>query len=448
MPKLRYAFRLIATFLYRFKIIIFFGILAGIIFFFFLNKIGPAFLNRKTEHIGVVGRYDLNNLPESILRLVSDGLTRVAEDGSATPGIATRWETNDKGKTWIFYLDEARTWQDGKKITSQNLQFSFTDVAVEKPDSKTVVFKLQSAFAPFPVVVSTPLFKKGLLGNGSFKINKVSVSANNAEKISMVDADKNKKTFHFYPTEERAKLAFKLGEITTLTEIFNPDPFLDSWKTVEIIKNTDLGKYVAIFFNTEKDQITADKSLRQALAYAINKNNFDEVKENKEARAISPISPTSWAYNPQVKQYLYDQARAKELIKSLPGDVKNNLTIRLATTSILLNRAEKIAKDWEEVGVGTSIQVSPGIPEEFDAFLAIFDIPNDPDQYALWHSNQDATNITKFSDPRIDKLLEDGRTQIDQETRKRIYLDFQRFLMEDAPAVFLYHPTLYTITRK
>lgn len=448
MLHFRFAYRLITTFFSRFKLIIFAGILVGIAFFFFLNKVGPSLIIRKSERIGIVGRYDLNNLPDSVLELVSSGLTVIDDNGTALPGISSRWETNDNGKTWIFHLNEEKTWQDGKKITSQSLQFSFSDVQVEKPDSNTVIFKLQSAFAPFPVIVSAPLFKKGLLGNGEFKINKVTVSANTAEKISMTDSNKNRKTFYFYPTEERAKLALKLGQITSLSEIFNPEPFLDSWKTIQIDKNTDLDKYVAIFFNTDKNHITADKSLRQALAYAINKEKFKEVAEKKEARAISPISPNSWAYNPQVKQYAFDPVRATELIKSLPKDTKDKLNLKLATTSVLLEEADIIAKNWEEVGVSTSIQVTQGIPEEFDTFLAIFDIPKDPDQYALWHSNQDATNISNFSNPRIDKLLEDGRTQIDLETRKKIYLDFQRFLLEEAPAVFLYHPTLYTISKK
>ena len=87
------------------------------------------------------------------------------------------------------------------------------------------------------------------------------------------------------------------------------------------------------------------------------------------------------------------------------------------------------------------------VPVDYDAFLATVDIPKDPDQYSLWHSTQATTNISKYKNPRIDKLLEDGRTELDQDTRKKIYLDFQRFLVEDVPAIFLYHPIFYTISR-
>ena len=78
--------------------------------------------------------------------------------------------------------------------------------------------------------------------------------------------------------------------------------------------------------------------------------------------------------------------------------------------------------------------------------MASQEIPADPDQYTLWHSTQ-STNITGYNSPKIDKLLEDGRKISDKEERKAIYLDFQRFLVEDTPAAFLFHPTVYTIIR-
>ncbi|KKQ55358.1 MAG: ABC-type dipeptide transport system, periplasmic component, partial [Candidatus Woesebacteria bacterium GW2011_GWC1_38_13] len=63
-------------------------------------------------------------------------------------------------------------------------------------------------------------------------------------------------------------------------------------------------------------------------------------------------------------------------------------------------------------------------------------------------STQSETNITKYKNLRIDKILEDGRVEQDKEKRKELYFDFQRFLIEDSPAIFLYHPVWYNIHRK
>jgi peptide/nickel transport system substrate-binding protein len=126
----------------------------------------------------------------------------------------------------------------------------------------------------------------------------------------------------------------------------------------------------------------------------------------------------------------------------------DSLSISLTTPPILLAQAESVAKDWQAVGVNVNLQVISNVPTDYQAFMAIFDIPDDPDQYSIWHSTKTATNITHYQNPRIDKLLEDGRSTINIEDRKKIYLDFQRFLVEDSPAAFLYYPTTYTISRK
>jgi peptide/nickel transport system substrate-binding protein len=441
-PSFRYLLRLLGTFIARFKGILFLGIVIGIILFVFIRLFGSPFLVKKTERIGLVGKYTTANLPNFILAKVGRGLTKTLISGQVEPDLAANWESGENGKVWIFHLKENEKWQDGKTIVAQNLNFNFSDVTVEKPDSQTIIFRLQNPFSPFPFVVSKPIFKKGFLGSGEWEIKKISISGNFVQRLTLANSKGERQTYKFYPTEERAKLGFKLGEVDKLIDIYNPSP-LDAWPGNLLDKEADETKIVAIFFNTgPTNKLLSEKSFRQALAYALNKNDFTQ------NRAVSPLSPLSWAYNPQVKPYDYDQVKAGEIIKGLPSELKDNLALKLVTTPVLLNQAEKISRDWEAVGVTTTLQVSSTVPTEFDALLLVFDIPLDPDQYAFWHSSQKASNITSYNNPRIDKLLEDGRTELNQEARKKIYLDFQRFLVEDSPTIFLYHPISYTIERK
>lgn len=136
------------------------------------------------------------------------------------------------------------------------------------------------------------------------------------------------------------------------------------------------------------------------------------------------------------------------MISELSKEEKDMLTVNLSTPATLLDEADMIRKNWEAIGVKVNIQVVPTKPADYQAFLIIHDIPQDPDQYAMWHSTEEATNISKYKSARIDKLLEEGRVELNADNRKKIYLDFQRFLNEDAPAAFLYHPISYTISRK
>ena len=438
---IRYYIKLALAYLSRFKGTIVLGILLGIAIFFIVRVVIPIVKVGEVTRIGLVGRYHTNELPEGILDLIGNGLTKITEGGIVEPEIASSWETPDKGKTWIFHLREDVLWQDQKEVTSDTISYDFSKVRIEKPDSKTLIFMLDEAFSPFPAVLTKPTFRKGLLGTGEWSVDKIIISGGYVRELVLTDNSKNKKIYKFYPTIERTKLAFKLGQVDAISEIYDPNPFAD-WKTVDLKGTANYNQVVVLFFNVQ-DKLISEKALRQALAYAIDKDQLG-------VRAFSPISPNSWAFNPQVKPYTYDLSRAKELLADIPQEAKGNLALKITSTPQLLAIAEKIAKDWESIGMKPTVTVSSIVPTDFQVYLTIFDIPKDPDQYPLWHSTQveTNTNISAYKDLQVDKLLEDGRVELNLEERRKIYLDFQRFLLEDAPAVFLFHPTYYTIKRK
>lgn len=440
MLNLRYIFRLVGAFVSRFKVLIMIGVVFGIILFFAFRFLVPLISVGQTIRIGKTGRYTATNLPLDILSKIGHGLTTIDENGSVVPDLATSWETTDKGKTWIFTLKDNVVWQDQKPVKSTDIKYQFSDVTIETPNEKTIVFKLQNVYSAFPSVVSKPLFKSGLLGTGEWKVTKISLNGSIVEQIILESKDRRKLIYKFYPTEERTKLAFQLGQVDRIEDIFNLSPF-NEWKLPEISSNINYGQYVAVFFNNQ-DKVLSEKNVRQALSYAIDKNKLDG------ERAISPISKQSWVYNSQVKTYDYDPKKAKEIIDEYKDTLQTEIiTITLSTPSLLLHKAEVIAEYWKSVGVDTVIQVVSTLPTDYQAFLVIYDIPDDPDQYSIWHSTQTSTNIARYQDVRIDKLLEDGRNEIGLETRKKIYLDFQRFLVEDSPAAFLYYPTTFSVAR-
>lgn len=440
MLNLRYIFRLVKAFISRFKFLIMLGVVFGIIIFFVINFLIPNISKGQTLRIGKTGRYTPSTLPNDVLSKASKGLTKIENDGSVVPDLASSWETTDKGKTWIFTLKDDSMWQDGKTVKSSDIKYQFSDVVIETPNEKTIIFKLQNVYSAFPSVVSKPVFKTGLLGTGDWKVSKISLNGSIVEQISLESLDKKKIIYKFYPTEERTKLAFQLGEVDKIEDIFNLDPF-DKWKLAHVSTSTNYGQFVAIFFNNQ-DKLLSEKDLRQALSYAIDKEKLGG------ERAISPISKNSWVYNSQVKTYDYDPKKAKEMIDDYKKvSQMDTLTIVLSTPLLLLNKAEIIAENWRAVGIDAVIQVVSSLPTDYQTFLVIYDIPDDPDQYSMWHSTQTSTNITKYQGVRIDKLLEDGRSEIGLEERKKIYLDFQRFLIEDAPAAFLYYPTTFSVGR-
>lgn len=435
---MKFFIKLLLVFLSRFKAVILISVVMGLLVFITFEKIAPNISNIKPQKIAITGRYTVEELPDNILHMISKGLTTIEEDGTVLPGVGD-WSTSDKGKTWVFKINGDHYWQDNKKLVSNDIGYLFTDVNVIRDSEDTITYQLKDPFSPFPAIVSKPLFKKGLLGLGEWKVKNLKLNGNYVQELFLENSSGKKVIYKFFPTEDASKTAFKMGRVDEIHNLSNSEPF-ERWNTAKVDSLINTHQVVTLFFNTQ-DKYLSDKSLRQALVYSIDKNALGP-------RALSPIASTSWAYNPQVKEYAFDSMRAKEILSEMPKDVMENLAIKLVTTPILLDKAEDVAKAWNKVGIKTEVQISSVIPTEFQAYVTILDLPDDPDQYPLWHSTQTNTNISKYTNPRIDKLLEDGRVAIDIEERKRIYLDFQRFLLEDVPAAFLYHPINYQITRK
>lgn len=402
--------------------------------------------------IGRVGQFTVNELPLDIQRQISSGLTSITPEGTATPSMALSWRVSDEGKTYSFKLRDDVTWHDDQPFQAADLDLSFEDIDINVLSSHEVEFKLKEAFSPFPTALTTPIFRRAktfskilkrpkseLVGTGEYQVKSVKRRGQQIDTINLESID-DKRTYKFYTTEAAAILGFKLGEVNTLEHLTDPGD-LATWRNLAIEEAIHSDRYVAVFFNNQ-DPFLADKNFRQSLTYAI------PDKPEGALRALGPVHPDSWAVNPQVKEYASSLARAKELFEEVKDEDEDFApTVKLDTPLAYLDLAEKIKRSWEELGITVEVHVINFPSPDYQALLAVHQIPPDPDQYTLWHSTQGG-NITHLQSPKIDKLLEDGRKTQDISERKEIYQDFQRFLLEESPAAFLFYQTTYTISRK
>ena len=423
---------------------------AGLLIFFiilfssrFLSKIVPIYTETVT---GVVGSYTADNLPPFIVEKVANGLTAVNTTGAVKPALADSWDILDNGKKYIFHLKKNAYFSDGTKIDSDHINYNFKDVSIERPDKNTIIFKLREEYAPFLVTVSRPIFHSNLAGNGEYKIESIKLNGDFVQSITLVSI-KDKfdiKTYIFYPSIEALKHAYVLGEISIALGLDSPQfdkvSFRD-FRNTKVNRTTNYNKLVTLFYNNN-DQILSDKKVRLALSYAL------PTEYSQGERAVLPYKPTSIYYNKELedKPQNYDHAR---LLLSASDAASNEaqLHITIKTSPKYTALAKDLAKNFAKIGVIAEIKNVDSVPTDYQIYLADFTISKDPDQYPLWHSNQ-IRNITKYKNLRIDKLLEDGRKTINVEERKIIYADFQKFLIEDVPASFLFFPYEYDISRK
>lgn len=454
MKKLRLASLILITFLRRsiqklsgnisnfFKIKNLFTLFSLIIILFLLIQHFFPIFNKLTISEGFIGVYTKNNLPTTVTNLLSDSLVQIDQHGIPQPKITENWTVNQDSTVFTFKIKNNLYWSDNTKLKSSDIKFNLPDVEITYPDDLTIQFKLPDSFSPFPSFLITPVFKNNsLIGLGEYKLT--SEGKNKDFITKMVLNPKNLKqnlpviSIKFYSDEKIARTAFELGEIDSL---IGPSEIISFKQTPDVvIKQIQVfNKIVAIIYNI-KDNFLSDKNLRRALSFSA-----PEIKG--EERAKTSIPSSSWAFNDTVKDYLGDQEMAKNYFNKV--EKSKNETLTLTTTPIFSALGEAIIRSWKELGVSAVLRIESGVPQNFQALLIQFPIPLDPDQYPLWHSTQDETNISKYSSLRVDKDLEDGRKTGDIEKRKEKYADFQKVLLDDAPATFLYFPKFNIIYRK
>ncbi len=423
---------------------------------------------KKTRYIGVIGSFDFTSLPRSIQEKISIGLTHIEEDGSASPELAQRWSIEDDGKTYRFILKNGINWQDGKILEPKDISFNFQDTQIITTENE-IIFKLKEPFSPFPVVLSQPLFRDvevqylrfftrhKIVGLGEYQVVKTSYLDDRLSEL-VLDSPEDRIVYRFFLSEDRAITAYEHGKVDLIQDVSNASVFKD-WPNTHVTSKINHDQYLGVFFN-QNDPIF-EKNVRQALSYALSKGET-------QLRAKSPINPDSWAYLDGVKAYAFDVDRAIErLLDTLPHAPLN---ITITTTPRFQAEAETIKKEWETFGTlayekcqastdiadktlceNTQIAVTINLTNfpdvgSYQVLLIGQQIPIDPDQYRMWDSTQN-TNFTHYKNPRIDSLLENGRKTSDQTQRKAVYQEFQQFLLEDAPAIFLHYLESYTVER-
>jgi hypothetical protein len=238
IKKVRYYLRFTAAFFQKHKRLIIVSMIIGGALFFLYPRLGNIIPQQKIQ-IGLVGHYQHPNMPVEIQNLVSDGLTRLEPDGSVVPSLAQSWEVKNDNKEYYFKIRPDATWSNGDPIFAQDINYNFSDVTTIVYDNQTLAFQLKEAFSPFPVIVSRPIFRKGLIGTKDYQIKDLTQNGGVIESLTLSPQDSKNPVlvYRFYPSEKAARTAFALGEISLLkeiTELIGPTLKLTVW-----LKKTD-----------------------------------------------------------------------------------------------------------------------------------------------------------------------------------------------------------------
>ncbi|HDQ04958.1 MAG TPA: peptide-binding protein [Deltaproteobacteria bacterium] len=222
-----------------------------------------------------------------------------------------------------------------------------------------------------------------------------------------------------------------------------------------------------------KHPFFADKRVRQAISYALNKEEIiSGVLLGLGKPATGPYKPGTWAYNENVQKYSYNPEKARELLRAAGWTKKNKDGIlekdgRPFSFELITNQgnetrqkcAEIIQRQLKEVGIDVKIRILEWAAfindfinkRRFEAIILGWTVPLDPDAFDVWHSSKTAPqelNFISYKNTEVDALLEKARSTFDQKQRKKYYDRFQEILAEDQPYTFLYVPDELIIISK
>jgi peptide/nickel transport system substrate-binding protein len=393
----------------------------------------------------------LSDLPLFIQNKLSLGLTTLDQKGQPSPGLAESWESTDSGRIYLFYLRPNLRWSDNHLLKSSDINLNYRDLSLSYPDNSTLKITLKEPYSPLTSVLSKPIIKyqspdwfhkSRVLTLGGYKLASYRERGGILDSLNIVpvknSGDLPKITYHFYSNVDMAITALKLGEISSLENLSDPGN-IPLWSNFSLTQKISYDKFIGVFYNTADPLFSgpSGKNLRLALTYAIDKTRW-------ENRAFGPIPPVSWAYLTDLKTYNQDMDKARSLIKKVEK-LPDPLILNVLPAYFKI--AEQVKSDWEQLGIKVSLVTTTTLSAEYQSLLLAQNIPVDPDQYNLWHSRQENSNISKINNPRIDKLLEDGRKETNSEKRRQIYFEFQKYLLEECPTAFLYYPVTYTLSK-
>ncbi len=449
-----------------------------------------------------------NVTDRDISKLVYSGLIKIGIGREILPDLATSWDMLDGGKTYLFRLQPNAKWHDGKHFgaddvvytfnTLQNndyngvLKAGFVGILVEKMDDLTVKFTLPTSSAFFLTnmtvgIIPEHIFRSiavkdmssqydsgKIIGTGPYKYQ--SSSLNTSVTLTKFDDYYGIKPyiqtiiFYFFDNAENLYSAFRNRQVSA-AGFFEP---VFSTTANETICEFVMPQYKAIFFNQlGSNSLLVDKTIRQALSYATNKQQIiDEVGRGYAVRADSPILPGFWGHNPDIKKYDFDIARAANLLKKsgwadADGDGildknKTKLSLKVAFRDDVKSRkiAELIQQTWKSIGAEVILQpldVATLIknvirPRAYEVLIFGQDLGGDSDPYVYWHSSNikdPGLALAVGVDKDIDNNLEQARTATSLNKAISYHLKFQSAFADLVPAILLYQPKYtYLVDKK
>ncbi|HAD82378.1 MAG: hypothetical protein A2509_08360 [Candidatus Edwardsbacteria bacterium RIFOXYD12_FULL_50_11] len=446
-----------------------------------------------------------------VVAQIYEGLVQFDAGVNVLPAIATHWSISGDGQEWTFNIKKGVKFHNGRELTSDDVRYTlerllspglnspnayFVDMiegaadfrasrtnsvkGIRIIDSHTLIIRLESAYMPFlanlassvtAIVPKEEVLKAGdnlssnPIGTGPFKFkewipgSKIELERFNdyyEQKVSLRGI-----IYHINISDDQRSEKLERREIDQLEVRGKEREAICSLGSCLVEKLPALNiQYVCI--NVSMATPFVDKRVRQALNYAINKNNLIDASslraEATVARGVFP--PGLAAHNPDLKGYDYSPEKTKALLAQAgyAGGLPGEYLMDIRDNREQMERAEIMINDCRKAGIMLRANPLPWkeLLERSYEGQAVLSVRGwssdngDPDNflYPLFHSKNWGRpgNTSFYRSLKVDEMLIRALAMRNPVERLNFYREIERLVVEDAPWVFLYHSMKYTAT--
>jgi peptide/nickel transport system substrate-binding protein len=363
---------------------------------------------------------ELSDADRDLTYLVYSGLMRATAEGDLIPDLAESYTISDDGLTYTFKLKNNIYFQDGQKVTADDIEYTvkmtqdinlrspkrnnWIGVTVEKISESEIAFQLKQPYSPFLENTTLGILPKHIWGNatadefpfssyntepvgsGPYQVSNIkrngsgiptSYELKSFKKYALGEPFITNLKLNFYANEKNLSNAYSSGQIDSTSSLTPQNSNILKNKTDGIAEEISLPRIFGVFFNQNQNKIFLNKEVRQALDMTADKDRIVSEALGGYAEKIDGPLPNGILPDNQDPSVVYNrdeaikQAQAiltkagwkyndvdKVLEKKISKKETQKLSFSVSTsnTTDLKQVAEILREDWTLLGAQVDIQ--------------------------------------------------------------------------------------------
>ena len=423
-----------------------------------------------------------DSVSRSIIKLINQTLVYIDNEGNIVPELAQEITKVSPKETLIKIKNDIK-FSNGETLTIDDVLFSLERAkaspkmsqdlymieSFEKVDDRTLKINtlydagnlLHKLASGGVAIVNKKAFEKdenNIVGTGMFKLKewvageKLVLERNEFFKDSKSNIDTL--VVKFVPEANSRMIMLETGEIDLARDLLPLDFKKISEDTKFTTVEVETPSNMFLGFDL-RNELLADKRVRQGIAYAINNEDLVKTVFNGSASvATSPVPKITTGHNENSNNYPQNIEKAKQLLAEAGYPNGFNIELFVSEDNQRIDMAVIIQDNLKKIGINAEIKTfqwaayvstieNPNIIKPL--FIMSWNISNDdPDEvlYPLYHSSQiDAhTNVVFYKNEKFDNLISEARETTDKDKRMKLYEEAQDIIQEDLPHYTLVYP--------